>query len=256
MPQQTKIFRVFVSSTFNDMKEERRILQTIVFPRLESFCDNNGGKFQAVDLRWGINEELQKDQKTIDICLNEIARCQRISPKPNFIVLLGDRYGWQPLPAKIPENEIKLIVKQCTKSEKELLNKWYWLDENAIPPEYILQPYNNLTIGQWGEIESNLKAILRAAVNKLNFSSHQCAKYFTSATHQEIVLGALNPPHFVNNATEHVFAYARTIAGLPDNKSDEGFIDLNGNVADQFSVRQMRQLKNELRTQLGGTSWE
>ena len=29
MPQQTKIFRVFVSSTFTDMKEERRILKNM-----------------------------------------------------------------------------------------------------------------------------------------------------------------------------------------------------------------------------------
>jgi hypothetical protein len=49
MPQQTKIFRVFVSSTFTDMKEERRILQKEVFPELEKFCEEKGAKFQAVD---------------------------------------------------------------------------------------------------------------------------------------------------------------------------------------------------------------
>ena len=47
MPQQTKIFRVFVSSTFTDMKEEHRILQKDLFPRLEKFCEANGAKFQA-----------------------------------------------------------------------------------------------------------------------------------------------------------------------------------------------------------------
>lgn len=35
MPQQTSILPVFVSSTFKDMKEERRILQKNVFPKLE-----------------------------------------------------------------------------------------------------------------------------------------------------------------------------------------------------------------------------
>ncbi|MCK4407035.1 MAG: DUF4062 domain-containing protein [Bacteroidales bacterium] len=35
MPQQTSILRVFISSTFTDMKEERRILQRDVFPKLE-----------------------------------------------------------------------------------------------------------------------------------------------------------------------------------------------------------------------------
>jgi hypothetical protein len=51
MPQQTKIFRVFVSSTFTDMKLERGILQRDAFPRLEKFCEEKGAKSQAVDLR-------------------------------------------------------------------------------------------------------------------------------------------------------------------------------------------------------------
>jgi hypothetical protein len=59
MPQQTKIFRVFVSSTFTEMQEERSILQKKVFPKLEKFCEEKGAKFQAVDLRWGVNEESQ-----------------------------------------------------------------------------------------------------------------------------------------------------------------------------------------------------
>lgn len=70
MPQQTKIFRVFISSTFNDMKAERKLLQENVFPELERFCRANGARFQAIDLRWGVNEESQRNQKTMDICLN------------------------------------------------------------------------------------------------------------------------------------------------------------------------------------------
>ena len=64
MPQQTKIFRVFISSTFTDMKQERGILQRDAFPRLEKFCEEKGARFQAVDLRWGVNEESQLNQRT------------------------------------------------------------------------------------------------------------------------------------------------------------------------------------------------
>jgi hypothetical protein len=74
MPQQTKIFRVFVSSTFSDMKTERCLLRKKVFPVLEQFCRENGARFQAIDLRWGVNEESQRNQKTMEICLNEIRR--------------------------------------------------------------------------------------------------------------------------------------------------------------------------------------
>ena len=57
MPQQTKIFRVFVSSTFTDMKQERGILQQNAFPRLEKFCEENGASFQAVNLRMIFREK-------------------------------------------------------------------------------------------------------------------------------------------------------------------------------------------------------
>jgi hypothetical protein len=101
------------------MQQERAILQKEIYPKLEKLCESRGAKFQAVDLRWGVNEASQLDQKTMDICLGEIARCQRISPKPNFIVLLGNRYGWQPVPAKIPAtemNEILLVVDERIKT--------------------------------------------------------------------------------------------------------------------------------------------
>ena len=61
----------------------------------------HGCRFQAIDLRWGVREEAALDQQTMRICLEEIARCQRVTPRPNCIVLLGDRYGWRPLPFEI-----------------------------------------------------------------------------------------------------------------------------------------------------------
>jgi len=30
------------------------------------------------------------------ICRAEIARCQVVTPRPNFVVLLRDRHGWRP----------------------------------------------------------------------------------------------------------------------------------------------------------------
>lgn len=50
----------------------------------------------------GGRDEAALDQQTMRIYLEEIARCQRVTPRPNYIVLLGDRYGWRPLPFAIP----------------------------------------------------------------------------------------------------------------------------------------------------------
>ena len=93
MPIATRTYRVFVTSTFEDLKEERNALQREVFPKLSKLCEEHGARFQAIDLRWGVSEEAALDQTTMAICLEEIRRCRRTTPRPNFIVLLGDPCG-------------------------------------------------------------------------------------------------------------------------------------------------------------------
>ena len=52
MAQSSRTFRIFVSSTFDDLKEERNALQEKVFPRLRDLAAVHGCRFQAIDLRW------------------------------------------------------------------------------------------------------------------------------------------------------------------------------------------------------------
>jgi len=140
MPTATRTFRVFVSSTFEDLKDQRNVLQEKVFPRLEKFCLEKGARFQAIDLRWGVREEAGLDHKTMEICLAEIARCQKTGIKPNFIVLLGDRYGWRPLPPRIRKDEFETVLAHIGEAgEREFVQSWYELDFNAQPPEYLLK---------------------------------------------------------------------------------------------------------------------
>ena len=104
-----RVFRLFISSTFSDFIAEREALLKVVFPELETYCAQRGARFQAVDLRWGITEEAQREHDTLRICLEEVRRCQQLSPRPNFVVLLGDRYGWEPVPARIPLDHWKRL---------------------------------------------------------------------------------------------------------------------------------------------------
>jgi hypothetical protein len=69
MASTEKTFRVFISSTFSDLKAERDALQSRVFPRLQELCQRHGARFQAIDLRWGISQEASRDQQTMNICL-------------------------------------------------------------------------------------------------------------------------------------------------------------------------------------------
>ena len=86
-----RAIRVFVSSTFRDMQEERDYLVKHVFPRLRRLCEERFVTWSEVDLRWGVTEEAAAEGKVLPICLAEIHNC-----RPYFIGLLGERYGWVP----------------------------------------------------------------------------------------------------------------------------------------------------------------
>lgn len=97
---QDRVIRVFVSSTFRDMFEEREELVKQVFPQLARLCGERDVAFTYVDLRWGITDEETAEGKVLPTCLAEIERC-----RPFFIGLLGERYGW--VPETIPEELIE-----------------------------------------------------------------------------------------------------------------------------------------------------
>ena len=93
-----QVIRVFLSSTFRDFMQERDLLVKQVFPSLRRRAQERGVEVVDVDLRWGITEEESQQGKVIGICLAEIERC-----RPYFIGMLGERYGWTPLPSDYPD---------------------------------------------------------------------------------------------------------------------------------------------------------
>ncbi|GIW92448.1 MAG: hypothetical protein KatS3mg110_0489 [Pirellulaceae bacterium] len=110
-------FRIFVSSCFQDFVRERNALQERVFPELREYCRRRGARLQPIDLRWRVAQEPTLDHQTMNICLAELRRCQQLSPRPNFIVLLGNRYGWVPLPAQIDAQEFESFREHLSEQE-------------------------------------------------------------------------------------------------------------------------------------------
>lgn len=88
---ESRVIRIFLSSTFRDFMEERDLLVKQVFPELRRKARERGVEVVDVDLRWGITEEESRQGKVIPICLGEIDRC-----RPYFVGMLGERYGWIP----------------------------------------------------------------------------------------------------------------------------------------------------------------
>ena len=119
-----KTFRLFISSTFNDFISERNVLNDEIFPVIDDFCQQHGYNFQLIDLRWGVNSESSLNQNTLAICLDEVKRCRTLSPKPNFLLMVGERYGWIPLPSKISKDIFLKIIKAATPTESKLISEW------------------------------------------------------------------------------------------------------------------------------------
>jgi len=157
------------------------------------------------------------------ICLEEIRRCKRVTPKPNFLVLLGDRYGWRPLPYAIPADEFEEIERRSTCDELVKLRRWYCRDDNAQPVVYDLQPrtgeFSDLNL--WARTERQLRNILTRTT--VDFSEDRRFKYWASATEQEVALGAAAR----SDAKDHVFGFFRTIQGLPHDSSADNYVDLD-----------------------------
>ena len=91
----SRVVRIFISSTFRDFIGERDELVKKVFPELRRRSKARFVELLEVDLRWGITEEQSRRGETLRICLREIDRCRPSTPV-FFIGLLGERYGWIP----------------------------------------------------------------------------------------------------------------------------------------------------------------
>jgi WD40 repeat protein len=244
-----RTFRLFISSTFSDFIAEREALRTQVFPKLEFFCAERGARFQAVDLRWGITDEAQREHDTMRICLEEVRRCQELSPRPNFAVLLGDRYGWEPVPARIPVDHWTRLLAGATRADRAILRAGYQgPDRNAVPPAYHLRPRE----GDWAASEAResvLRDALRRAADAAGFAGVERLPYFASATHQEIALGALSG----QDVPGHVRAYVRRLKGLHADATACDFIDWDAVQSRPVAGARERLhgLEQEVRAQIG-----
>lgn len=91
--------KVFLSSTFKDMSEERDYLAKNVFMELQAEALKRNVALNLLDLRWGITAEESKQGLVTEICLKEIE-----ASRPFFIGIIGDRYGWIPKEEDFPAN--------------------------------------------------------------------------------------------------------------------------------------------------------
>ena len=221
-------FRIFISSTFADFEQERAVLQD-VFDRLRPWCAAREARLEVVDLRWGVNENEQLVHGTLDLCLDEIRRCHNVKPRPNFIILAGARYGWCPLPNRV-DGAIWDKLAREGEAERELLFNWYepdpsLLDVNLQRPTLatrVLQPIDENLLGRsavgWAAAQEKLRAVFGRVAAGLD--KDQAVRLTGSATHQEVMLGALQagcePPLLFLRSMAEPIQHPTSFADPPD----------------------------------------
>ncbi len=112
--QKKRELRLFVSSTLQDLGDERDHLIKKVFPEIRALCRERGVTFTEVDLRWGVTHDDGNYAPVIRACLDEVDRC-----RPYFIGILGDRYGSIPGYLQIQR-------------DPELLGQYPWVEEAVL----------------------------------------------------------------------------------------------------------------------------
>ena len=238
-----RVFRVFVSSTFSDFRHEREALHRVVRPHLEAHCAAHGCSFELVDLRWGIGEEAARQQQTMQICLGEIARAQRLTPRPNFIALLGNRYGWCPLPEEISTGEFAELLPHLSETERAGAHRIYSLDENALAPTWVLRRRAGGAAGADDTVEAEGQPALARAAQASALPAEVKRRLTASATHREILAGCLGSDASARDA----HFYFRSIAPLPPQGSS--YIDTAADGGrDQRAAEALEALKTEVST--------
>ena len=240
----SRVIRLFVSSTFKDFADERDALMQHTFSTLQEECRRDGISFQVLDLRWGISEQSALNNDTLRICLEEIERCQRISPDVNFLLMVGERSGWHPLPTEISRGEWELLMQAGEHAAakdvgwprlKSLMEAWYAVDENDMECPRCLRPREGIYAedpAAFHTAEKELREGLVWLVEQAGLPSEEMGKYQDSATTQEIVRGLLRNPDRLRGQTFAMFQ------------------DDPDSVEDEISRAECRRLRERIRQNL------
>ena len=176
------------------------------------------------------------------------------------MILLGDRYGWRPLPNEIPEEEFSVLKELSTVKENELLNQWYRLDSNSKSLKYLLLPREGIfrvDYTQWkNQVETPLVNFFERVIRKLHWPNEKKIKYLASATEQEIYRGAISGETDSHNA----LCFFRHLNNLCPNDYQMPFFDvMNIDGKNQLDINariKLEALKENIKKELIDSVYE
>eukprot|EP00004_Rigifila_ramosa_P014105 TRINITY_DN3180_c0_g1_i6.p1 TRINITY_DN3180_c0_g1~~TRINITY_DN3180_c0_g1_i6.p1 ORF type:complete len:927 (-),score=255.74 TRINITY_DN3180_c0_g1_i6:35-2815(-) len=185
-----------------------------------------------------------------------------LSIGPAFVSILGDKYGYRPFPNRIEQHELEAIIGFLEKSvflqpnlaaAVSLIKEWFILDENCVPPQYVLQSISSRlpdfrssdrdrqreASSQWWSIFVRLQEALRLGANGAFVDAAIREKYLISVTEEEVHRGILKNPQ----ANLQSICFRRKINKLSDNLHAK-------DIGKYVDVDEQRQIQKEAVTLL------
>lgn len=149
--------------------------------------------------------------------------------------MLGDCYGWVPLPYAIEATEFETLLALISVLDKKHLDQLYKKDLNQLPTSYLLkervEAFESFSV--WEKEEEKLLEILQTAVNNSSLKADIKRKYFISATEaEEGIISYINPAEFQNE----LLAENKNLREI-DSKHIFGFfrsVEINSKIEDRF----------------------
>ncbi|CAF3180582.1 unnamed protein product [Rotaria sp. Silwood2] len=114
-------------------------------------------------MRWGIQEHAADDHSTVDLCLQELDQCCRLSLATSCVILLSHRYGGRMLPARIKQSIFEALANVLSIGDNAYINQFYQLDKNPLEHVYVLRSIDPAAKKEWKASEVQLQQILRCA---------------------------------------------------------------------------------------------
>jgi WD40 repeat protein len=164
-----KKLMVFVSSTFRDSCMERNVLHKSILPDLQKKALKNEIQVIFYDMRFGVKEKNTLEHMTWETCKDAILQCCDGSDGLFFLSLQSERYGFLPLPKYLDADVVLEVCQRLSLNpnydqSKQILDDWYVVDTNNIPPRYELKTLTSLQDSDFHQATRILKDILLDSV--------------------------------------------------------------------------------------------
>lgn len=205
--------------------------------------------------------------RTWDCCKDELERCWRDSAGIFFLSLQGDKYGYRPIPRTFPKAVIdEVLIKlqetpgAISEVDRTVFQKWYVVDENALPAQYVLRSLQNLNDDEfWGTVLPTMRRVFTGVLFDPSDETLLVGKSVTEwefryacklANKRELARALYAGP--ISHAQDIVWLEREFVEGVTN------LIDTKWNIADSYTDADVRSrieaLKQYMTTQLSNSS--